>query len=55
MRYWPKMKQPFNQLLVILLLAFALRLVGLTDQNLWWDELKTWERATLPFPKCCAT
>lgn len=48
MRYWPKMKLPLNQLLVILLLAFALRLVGLTSQNLWWDELKTWERATMP-------
>ena len=48
MRCWPRMKQPFNQLILILLLAFALRLYGLASQNLWWDELKTWERATMP-------
>jgi hypothetical protein len=48
MRYWPKMKLPLNQLLVILLLAFGLRLYGLATQNLWWDELKTWERAAMP-------
>lgn len=44
-------KRPLFLLTGILLLAFALRLVGLADQNLWWDELKTWERATLPLPE----
>lgn len=41
-------KRPFLPLLLLLLLAFGLRLYGLTNQSLWWDELKTWERATLP-------
>ncbi len=33
-----------------MLLAFGLRLYGLDHQSLWWDELKTIERATLPWP-----
>ncbi|MFZ1395247.1 MAG: glycosyltransferase family 39 protein, partial [Candidatus Promineifilaceae bacterium] len=41
-------KRPSLPLTGILLLAFALRLYGLASQNLWWDELKTWERATMP-------
>ena len=40
--------QAYPTLLLILLLAFALRLYGLANQSLWWDELKTWERATVP-------
>ncbi|MCB8976674.1 MAG: glycosyltransferase family 39 protein [Ardenticatenaceae bacterium] len=41
-------KRPYLPLIGIVLLAFSLRLYGLTSQNLWWDELKTWERATMP-------
>ena len=43
-------ERPLRPLLLILLLAFALRLVGLDHQSLWWDELKTIERATLSWP-----
>ena len=41
-------KRPLLPLLLLLLLAFGLRLYGLANQSLWWDELKTWERATMP-------
>ncbi|MCA9918317.1 MAG: glycosyltransferase family 39 protein [Anaerolineales bacterium] len=41
-------KRPLRPLTLIILLAFGLRLFGLAQQSLWWDELKTWERATLP-------
>lgn len=37
-------------LLLILLLGFGLRLYGLDHQSLWWDELKTIDRATLSWP-----
>ncbi|MCP4418022.1 MAG: hypothetical protein GY805_15475 [Chloroflexi bacterium] len=43
-------KRPFLSLLPILLLAFSLRLHALDSQSLWWDELKTLQRATLPLP-----
>lgn len=43
-------KRPLLFLLLILLLAFGLRLYGLDHQSLWWDELKTIDRATLPWP-----
>lgn len=33
----------------ILLSAFGLRLYAVDNQSLWWDELKTVERATLPW------
>ncbi|MCA9935338.1 MAG: glycosyltransferase family 39 protein [Ardenticatenaceae bacterium] len=35
-------------LLTILFFAFGLRLYRLGDQSMWWDELKTLERATIP-------
>lgn len=35
-------------LIILLLLAYALRVNNLGNQSLWWDELKTLERATLP-------
>ena len=41
-------KRPFLLMLFILLLAFGLRLYGLDSQSLWWDELKTVERAIMP-------
>ena len=41
-------KRPLLPLLFLLLLAFGLRLYGLASQSLWWDELKTWERTTMP-------
>lgn len=51
MNSWiPAKKRPFLPLIAILLLAFALRLHALGNQSLWWDELKTIERATLPLP-----
>jgi mannosyltransferase len=43
-------KRPFIPLIAILLLAFGLRLYKLDSQSLWWDELKTLERATLSLP-----
>ncbi|VAW41959.1 hypothetical protein MNBD_CHLOROFLEXI01-7, partial [hydrothermal vent metagenome] len=43
-------KRPFLPLIPILLLAFGLRLHALGNQSMWWDELKTIERATLPLP-----
>lgn len=42
--------RPYAVLIPILLLAFGLRLYELDDQSLWWDELKTIERALLPLP-----
>ncbi|WP_420631472.1 glycosyltransferase family 39 protein [Candidatus Leptofilum sp.] len=47
-------KRPLLPLVCILLLAFALRLAGLDSQSLWWDELKTWERATMPLEEMFA-
>lgn len=41
-------KRPYSPIILILLLGFGLRLLGLDGQSLWWDELKTWERATMP-------
>ncbi|WP_420642993.1 glycosyltransferase family 39 protein [Candidatus Leptofilum sp.] len=43
-------KRPLPPLLLILLLAFGLRLIGLDSQSLWWDELKTIQRAAMAFP-----
>ncbi|MAT97278.1 MAG: hypothetical protein CL608_09065 [Anaerolineaceae bacterium] len=42
-------ERPYLPLLLILLLAFSLRLYMLDSQSLWWDELKTIDRATLPW------
>lgn len=47
-------QRPYLPLTLILLLAFALRLAGLAQQSLWWDELKTWERATMPLDEMFA-
>ncbi len=41
-------------LLVILLIAFALRIYLLNTQSLWWDELKTVERATISLQEMLA-
>ena len=40
---------PSGILVAILLLAFLLRVNGLSNQSLWYDELATWNRAILPF------
>ncbi|MBK8901474.1 MAG: glycosyltransferase family 39 protein [Anaerolineaceae bacterium] len=47
---WPTgwRKRPSLPFILLLLLAFGLRLFGLAQQSLWWDELKTWERTTMP-------
>jgi len=39
---------PGGFLVAILLLAFLLRVNGLSNQSLWYDELATWNRAILP-------
>ena len=45
-----KSARPYVPLILVLLLAFSLRLYRLDSQSLWWDELKTIERAILPLP-----
>jgi 4-amino-4-deoxy-L-arabinose transferase-like glycosyltransferase len=35
-------------LILIILLAFSLRLYHLDGQSMWWDEIKTWRRAIMP-------
>lgn len=49
-RWIPAEKRSFPILIAILLLAFSLRLHALGNQSMWWDELKTIERAILPPP-----
>ena len=44
-------KRPLFPLVLILLLAFGLRLSGLNNQSLWWDELKTVQRAAMSAPE----
>ena len=47
-------KRPYLPLIGILLLAFGLRLHALDSQSLWWDELKTVQRATMTLPDLLA-
>ncbi|MCP4415404.1 MAG: hypothetical protein GY805_02195 [Chloroflexi bacterium] len=47
-------KRPLVPLIAILLLAFALRLHALDSQSLWWDELKTVQRANMSFSELFA-
>ena len=46
--------RPYPTLIFILLLAFALRLYNLEQQSLWWDELKTVQRASMSIPELFA-
>lgn len=45
---WRRTTHTNTHLVFVLWLAFGLRLYGLATQNLWWDELKSWERAAMP-------